>query len=216
MTHKISAAMKNLQSTVKLLLPVAFITLTSCSSPPPAPWNSKTAYSPAVLDSGSGFNGEVVTDATTATATVISVDHAKRLVVLKRTDGTAATYKAAPDAPGFADIQAGDFVKVSIAEELAVGIGKNNLPPGAGINTAKLHVRLPDGTQAAATEVGTVVFNAQIIAIDDWLDTVTLQLPDGTTKKIKVSEYVNLADVNVGDNVSVQSTEATVLVLEKP
>jgi hypothetical protein len=212
----ISVAMKNLQFTAKLLLPVAFIiALTSCSAPPPAPWNAKTAYAPAVLDGGSGFNGEVVTDAITTTAKVVSVDHAKRIVVLKRADGTTVTYKATPNAPGFADIQAGDFVKVSVAEELAVGMGKKNLPPGAGINTAKLHVRLPDGTQAVAAEVGTIVFNAQITAIDDWLDTVTLQLPDGTTKKIRVSEYVNLADVSVGDNVSVQSTEAAVLVLEK-
>ena len=216
MTLKISATMKNLKFAVQLLLPVSFLVLTSCSSPPPIAWNPKTAYSPSTSGGGSDFNGEVVTDAITTTATVVSVDHATRLVVLKRADGSSVTYKATPNAVGFDDIKAGDLVKVSVAEELAVGLGKNSLPPGAGANTAKLRVRLPNGTQAVAAEVGTIVFTAKITAIDDWLDAVTLQLPDGSVKKIKVSEFVNLADVSVGDTVSVQSTEAAVLVLEKP
>jgi hypothetical protein len=216
MIHKIFTAMKNPKFAIKLFLPVLFLVLTSCSSPPPAPWNPKTAYSPSVLDSGSGFNGEVVTDATSTTATVVSVDHTTRLVVLKRADGTSVTYKAMPNALGFDEIKAGDLVKVSVTEELAVSMGKNSVPAGAGANSAKLRVKLPGGTQAVAAEVGTVVFTAKITAIDDWLDTVTLQLPDGSTKKIKVSEYVNLADVSVGNTVSVQATEAAVLVLEKP
>jgi hypothetical protein len=216
MTLKISATMKNPKFTVKLLLPVLFLVLTSCSSPPPVAWNPRTAYSPSTSDNSTGFNGEVVTDAISTTATVISVDHATRLVVLKRADGSSVTYKATPNALGFDAIKAGDLVKVSVAEELAVGLGKNSLPPGAGANTAKLHVKLPNGTQAVAAEVGTIVFTAKIVAIDDWLDAVTLQLPDGSVKKIKVSEFVNLADVSVGDTVSVQSTEAAVLVLEKP
>ena len=168
------------------------------------------------MDSGSGFDGEIVTVANSTTATVVSVDRTKRLVVLKRADGSSVTYKATPNALGFDDIQAGDVVKVSTAEELAVFLGKNSVPASAGADTAKLRVKLPNGTQAVAAEVGKLTFTAKITAIDDWLDTVTLQLPDGTSKKIKVSEYVNLADVSVGDTVSVQSTEAAVLVLEKP
>ena len=93
---------------------------------------------------------------------------------------------------------------------------KTACPPALAPDTAKLRVKLPNGTQAVAAEVGKLTFTAKITAIDDWLDTVTLQLPDGTSKKIKVSEYVNLADVSVGDTVSVQSTEAAVLMLEKP
>jgi len=147
---------------------------------------------------------------------VISVDRTKRLVVLKRADGTSVTYKATPNALGFDAIQAGDLVKVSTAEELAVFLGKNGVPPGTNADTAKLRVKLPTGTQAVAAEVGKLTFTAKIAAIDDWLNTVTLQLPDGSKKTIKVSEYVNLADVSVGDTVSVQSTEAAVLVLEKP
>jgi hypothetical protein len=198
----------------KLLLPVALLVLTSCSSPPVA-WNSKDSFSPSAYEAPADFGGEVVTDTVSTTATVVSVDHARRLVELKRADGTTITYKALPGALGFDSIQTGDQVKVSVAEELAVYLGRNSLPASAGTGTVKLHVRLPDGTQAAAAEVATLVYTGKIAAINDWNDTVTLQLPGGLAKTIKVSEFVNLADVSVGDTVSVKSSEAAVLILEK-
>jgi hypothetical protein len=144
----------------------------------------------------------------------MSVDHTRRLVVLKRADGTIATYKAAPGVFGFDDIKAGDDVKVAVAEEMAVYLGRSSAPAAA--DTAKLNVKVPNHTEAFATEVGLLTFTARVAAINDWNDTVTLQLPDGSTKTIKVGEAVNLADVSVGDNVSVQSTEAAVILLEKP
>lgn len=215
MTKKATNIAARQKLTVKIFLPAVLLVLTSCASPPPA-WNSKTAFTPASYDSNPGFNGETVTDAISATATVVSIDRTKRLVVLKRVDGSSITYKALPNAFAFDDIKAGDEVKVSVAEELAVFLGQNSVPASAGANTAKLRVRLPDGTQAVASEVGTVSFTATITAIDDWNDAVTLQLLDGTSKTIKVGEAVNLADVSVGETVSVQSTEAAVVVLEKP
>jgi len=197
-----------------LFLPALLLVLTSCSSPSPA-WNSQTAYTPPTDLAPAGFGGEVVTGSFTTTATVISVDHDKRLVELKRADGTTITYKALPGALGFDAIQVGDQVKASVAEELAVFIGRNSVPASAGADATKLRVRLPDGTQAAAAEVGTLTFTAKIVSINDWENTVTLQLPAGQTRTIKVSEYVNLADLSVGDTVSVQATEAAVVVLDK-
>jgi hypothetical protein len=216
MILKIPAAVRTLKFTATALLPISFLVLASCSSPPSVPWNSKTSFSPSVYDGSSDFGGEIVTDATSTTATVVSVDHTNRRVVLKRADGSSVTYNAAPNAFGFDDIKTGDLVKVSVAEELAVFLGKNSVPASVGADTAKLRVRLPGGTQAVAAEVGTRVFTAMITSIDDWLETVTLQLPDGTARTIKVSTAVNLADVSVGDTVSVQSTEAAVILLEKP
>lgn len=215
MTFKNLAARAPFNSVSGVLLPAALLTLTSCSSPPPA-WNPHTSFAPSVYDGKYDFGGEVVTDAVSTTATLVSVDHVKRLVELKRVDGTTITYKALPDAFGFDAIQAGDQVKVAVAEELAVFLGPNRVPASAGAATAKLRVRLPDGTQAAATEVGILVYTGKIAAINDWDDTVTLQLPGGLTRTIKVSEFVNLADVSVGDTVSVKASEAAVVTLEKP
>lgn len=198
-----------------VVVPAALLDLTSCSSTP-APSNQPEPFSNPASNNGSVLGGEIVTDAISTTATVVSVDRAKRLVVLKRADGSIVTYKAAPNAFGFDDIKAGDVVKVSVAEERAMFLGKNSVPASAGAGTARLRVRLPGGTQAVATEVGILNFTAKITAINVWNESVTLQLGDGSTKTINVSDAVNLADVSVGDFVSVQSTEAAVLVLEKP
>jgi hypothetical protein len=191
----------------------ALLTLTSCSSTPP---QTVQPLAPSTFNSGTGFGGEIVTDGSSRTATIVSVDRNKRLVVVKRANGHEVTYKVAPNAPGFDVIKAGDVVKVSVADELAIFLGRNSVPPDAGMDAARLRVRLPGSTQAVAAEVATQVFTAKIIAIDDWQGIVTLQFPDGLTKTIRVSEYINLADFNVGDNVSAESTEAAVLLLEKP
>lgn len=215
MSSKIIATDPSFKFAAGILLPATLLILTSCSSSPPAAWNAETSFAPAAYESNQEFGGEVATEAVSTTATVISVDRVKRLVVLKRADGSSVTYKVLPGALGFDVIQAGDEVKVSVAEEMAVFLGRNSVPAGAGAGTAKLRIRLPDGTQAAAEEVGTLVYTGEIAAINDWDDTVTLQLPGGQTKTIKVSEFVNLADVSVGDTVSVKASEAAVLMLEK-
>ena len=214
MTIKFPAGPTALKSAVKLMLPLALVALTSCSSTPVAT-NPGKPFAPAAYQNTTDYGGEVITDAISTTATVVSIDHVKRLVVLRRADGSTVTYRALPGALGFNEIQAGDQVKASVAEEIAVFFGRNTIPAGVGADTAKLHVRLPDGTQAAAAEVGTQMFTATITALNDWEDTVTLQLPDGTTKTIRVGEFVNLADFSVGDTVSVKSTEAAVVVLDK-
>ncbi|MDD5139436.1 MAG: hypothetical protein PHY43_04140 [Verrucomicrobiales bacterium] len=197
---------------ITALLPLALLAACSTSGPT----TGGTPVAPGTLADNSGFGGEIVTDSISTTATVVSVDHAQRLVVLKRADGSSVTYKAAPGAFGFDDIKAGDEVKVSVAEEMAVFLGRNSVPASAAADTAKLRVKVPNRTEAVAAEVGVLVFTAKVAAINDWNDTVTLQLSDGSTKTIKVGEAVNLADVSVGDNVSVQSTEAAVILLEKP
>ena len=45
---------------------------------------------------------------------------------------------------------------------------------------------------------------------------MTLSLPDGTSKKVKAGKQVNLSAVKVGDNVTVQHTEAVAISVEKP
>ena len=212
MTFKNPTIHRTLKLVITALLPLALLAACSTSGPT----IGGTPVAPGALAGNSGFGGEIMTDASSTTATVVSVDRTKRLVVLKRAAGTTVTYKAAPGAFGFNDVKAGDEVKVSVVEEMAVFLGRNSVPAGAAADTARLRVKVPNHTEAFAAEVGLLVFTAKVATINDWDDSVTLQLPDGLTKTIKVSEAVNLADVSVGDNVSVQSTEAAVILLEKP
>ena len=135
--------------------------------------------------------------------------------MLKRADGSEVSYKAAAGAPGFDDIKAGDVIKVTVAEELAVFLGKNSVPAGAAEFRQTPHP--PSGRrQAVAAETEFRQYTAKILAINSWNYTVTLQTADGLTKTIHVNQNINLADASVGDNVSVRATEAVVLLLEKP
>src|SRR5271154_2865401 len=197
MTIKNPAVQRTLKLAVTVLLPLTLLAACSTSNPNPGP----PPVIPTSYQDNGGIGGEIVTDAISKTATVVSVDPVKSLVVLKHADGTTVTYRALPNAFAFDDIKAGDVVKVSVTEEIAVFLGRNSVPASAA-NSARLRINPPDKTQAVAAEVGTISFTAKITAIDDWADTVTLQLADGSTKTIKVSEFVNLADVSVGDNVS--------------
>ena len=98
------------------LMPAALLALASCSSTP-------TPTGPPVVNIGSpfthesGYGGEVVVDSVSRIATVVSVDRVKRLVVLKRANGSQSTYKALPGALGFDSIKPGDVVKVSVADQ---------------------------------------------------------------------------------------------------
>lgn len=211
-TMKSSSTRLTRFAAVAACLPVALL-VTSCSTTPKSDGPSRA---PTDNYDSPNFGGEVVTEAVSTTATVVSVDRAKRVVVVKRADGRTVTYRATPNAVGLDVIQPGDVVKLSVAEELAVFMGKNSVPPATATDSARLRVKLPGGTQAVATEVAALTFTAKVIALDNWQDTVTLQLPSGLTKTLRVSEFVNLADYKVGDAVSVRITEAAVLVLEKP
>ena len=214
MTLKNLAVRRTLKHTATALLPLLLLGLTSCSTS--GPTTGGPAVASGALADNSGLGGEIVTDVISTTATIVSVDRVKRLVVLKRADGSSVTCKVAPGALGYDDIKVGDEVKVSVAEEMAMFLGRNSVPAGVAADTAKLRVKVPNHTEAFAAEVGVLVFTAKVAAINDWNNTVTLQLADGLTKTIKVGEAVNLAEVNVGDNVSVQATEAIVILLEKP
>lgn len=209
--------------TLALLL-TAILGFTSCASKPP-PTGPTTLVNPgAGAAKVAEFGGEVVMDTASITSTIVSVDHVKRLVVVKRPDGSTNTWFATRDAVAFDQLKAGDRIRLSVAEQLAVFIGTNSVPATKGTNApstdpalaAKLRARLPASTLAVATEIVTLSFSGKIVALDDWNDTVTLLLSDGLARKIHVSEYVNLADMNVGDSVSVRCTQAAAIELDKP
>ena len=162
------------------------------------------------------FGGEVLTETSSVTTTVVSVNPVERLVVLKLPEGGTNIYQATPQAQGLKLLKLGDRIRLSVAEELAVFPGTNGVPSTIGPEVAtRLRARLPKDTEAIATEVVTLNFVGQIAALDDWNNTVTFALPAGL-KTIHVSEYVNLGDVNVGDSVSVRSVKAAALELDNP
>jgi len=168
----------------------------------------------APVEGRASFGSEVVVNSTTAKATVVSVDNAQRQIVLKRANGRLAHCDARPGVVEFAGIKAGDTVSIGEAEELALALGKSTLPPATAEDTARVRVKVPAGVKVLADAVETLTFMAKVVAIDAWNDAVQLQLEDGQTRKVRVSEAVNLGDFTPGDDVSVRITDTVVLILQ--
>jgi hypothetical protein len=194
-----------------VLAPVVLVWFCSCSSPPPkGPFPVHTLQQEAGT---SGFGGEVLVNSVTTNATVLSVNTAQRLLVLRLPSGVDKTYRAGNEIPNFDQIKVGDKVRATMVEEFAVSMAA----PGALSNpTNRVTVlRAPNGVDLGPKPVDTVRFTAKVLAFNYILHQVTLQLGDGTTRTIQVRERVNLANYNVGDTVSVLITEAMTIGLEK-
>jgi hypothetical protein len=76
--------------------------------------------------------------------------------------------------------------------------------------------RAAPGVKPHAVDVETLDFTATILDINNWLDQVTLQGVDGLTRTVSVGESVNLANFNVGDQITVRITEALAIQIVKP
>lgn len=195
-----------------MLALLAVTSLTSCSHTKPAPpMKHGTA---AQLEGSSSFGGEVVVNDATATATVVSIDTAKREIVLKRPDGRLARCVARPGPIVIDGIKVGDQVSIGLSQELALAVGKSGLPEGAAPDPGLIRVRVPEGLKAVAEAVEIISISGKVMAKDDWNDTITLGLAGGESRTLRVPETVNIADLNVGDAVTARITDTVVLIVK--
>jgi hypothetical protein len=160
------------------------------------------------------MDGLIAVNTTTATATVTAVDRAKRTVTLRSPDGTTNTYKLSKNVRNFDQIKAGDQVKATLVESLAVVIRKANEPPNIGEEEAV--ALAPKGARPGVVVANTRELTARIQRIDTTNRTVTLTGPAGNTVTLKVSPEVDLTKLQAGDNVVVRYTEALALLVEAP
>ncbi len=157
--------------------------------------------------------GVIAVDVTGWTATVKSVDYAKKIVVLEK-DGKTATVNASY-AKRLDEVKPGDIVKVAHIEELAIYVRKAEAGPlAAEARTVELAPKT-QGPGGIMTETKQVVANVE--AIDYTNRTITLQRPDGSVKTFKVSDAVEKFDqIKKGDQVVLEHTEAIAIAVEKP
>jgi translation elongation factor P/translation initiation factor 5A len=158
-------------------------------------------------------SGAIVTETYSTTATVTAIDAAKRKLTLQTPDGKKTTFKADPQMVNFPQIQVGDQVNAVVTEEVAIAVWRGGqAPPDAAAGAVALS---PVGDKPSGLMVATVMMTAQITALDATKRKVTLQFQDGSSKTIKVDKSVNLSQVAVGDNVTMQVTEAAALTVTK-
>jgi ABC-type Fe3+-hydroxamate transport system substrate-binding protein len=186
---------------------MALLALTACNSTPSPTGHEKVETSAQVFGSA-GFGGETIVNTVATNGTVIVHDTAKRLLTIKFPDGQTRTYTAEPGAYKFDQIKVGDVIHGTVVDERAVSV----VPAGT---------QLTEGESASVTQdpngslklIRKVNFTSKIVALDPLGGQVTLQMADSEKKTIRVGDTVNLADFNVGQDVSVRITETTTLAL---
>jgi translation elongation factor P/translation initiation factor 5A len=189
------------------IMPAAMLALTSCSSTPQGEGSTMVAAQ-------KGVPGGVIVETYKVTATVTAVDAASRKVTLIMADGSKTTVKAGPEVVNFDQIQVGDQVKATVAEQLVVFVRKNGEPANDG--EAAAVALAPVGAKPGVVMANTVEVTAKVEAIDLGRRKATLRFPDGQSKTFRVRPDVDMTKAKLGDEVVIRTTEAVAISVEKP
>jgi Cu/Ag efflux protein CusF len=153
-------------------------------------------------------------DVVQASATVEKIDVQTRKVTLLFDDGKLKTVKADKSVQNLDQVKVGDKLKMTYTDEIAVSVNKTGETPSA---TGGGMVSLaPKGDKPGAYEVSTETLSGKVLNVDVEKYKVTLQLPDGKKKTIKVNKSLpNLYKLQVGDSIDISYTEAVAISIVK-
>jgi hypothetical protein len=192
-----------------VLLSAALLALPSCSEKSP---ESKTDH----VKSASfelGVPGGIDVETITLTAKVVSVFNTSREVVLDFADGTRERVQCGPQVVNLDQIQAGDQVKATITQQVAVAMGSEFDPPDTSTALVAL---APRGAQPGAVMASTKQVTVTVTDIDRDRHVATLQYPDGRTRTIAVRPDIDLSKRSVGEKVVIRTTNIIAIRVEKP
>lgn len=189
------------------LLSSSILAFTSCSTEPKGESAGFSAIQP-------GVPGGVIVQTYKVTATVTAVDAASRKVTIVTRDGAKTTFTAGPDVVNFGQIQVGDLVKATVAEQLVMFVRKNGEPANDG--EAAAVALAPVGAKPGMLMANTVEVTGKVEAIDLAHRKATLRFTDGTSKTFKVRKDVDMTKGKIGDEVVFRTTEALAISVEKP
>ncbi len=151
------------------------------------------------------------------TATVQSIDYAKRTVTLVGPQGATKTMKVGSEVRNFDQIQPGDSLVVRYREAAVYTIA----PPGAKVpkdTTAAAAARAAPGEMPAAGVAERVVITGLVTGVNPAANTISLVDPSGgmvRTLAVKNPEYQNkLPLIKVGDTITAVITEAVIAAVQ--
>jgi len=149
-----------------------------------------------------------------ATATVAAVDANNRTVKLKFADGTTRTIHLGKESVNFGQIKVGDKVRATVAEEVAVSIGKSGAAPSSAHD--QFVALAPKGGMPGMIVADTEEVTAKIKSVDAQKGTITLTEPDGATRTVKAGQHVRISELKEGEDVTARITQAEAIVVQKP
>ena len=146
-------------------------------------------------------------------ATVAAIDHSTRKVTLKVAEDKFVTFKAGKNIKHLDKIQAGDVVKFTYYESLAVRVmKKGEADPAVGQAgvVARGQAGQPGGVAASEK-----TFIVTVEAIDKKAKTATLKGDDGKSVTVTPRDPKRLDQAKVGDRLEITHTEAIAVKVEK-
>ena len=154
----------------------------------------------------------VTSEMKTQMGTVEAIDPERRMVTLKKEDGTFVTVVAGPDITRFSEVKVGDKVTARYYENLVIRLKR----PGESEVDSKIKSTTPsEQTLPGGTKATQRTITATITAIDPAMPSITFNGPNGWTYTSKVQDPATLASVKVGDKVDIVWTEALLVGLER-
>ena len=148
------------------------------------------------------------------TAIVMKVDPATRLITLKVPNGEIKNIIAGPEVRNFAQIKAGDKLRVAYETGLALELKKGAKRSLYRTDSEKVS-RAQLGQQPGAELTRTVTALADVKMVDYNTGMVTLRGPKQTVD-LKVRDPEQLANIKVGDQVEATYTEAVAIAILPP
>ena len=146
-------------------------------------------------------------------ATVTAIDHSTRKVTLKVAEDKFVTFKAGKNIKHLDKIQAGDVVKFTYYESLAVRVMKKGEADPA-VGQAGVAAR-GQGGQPGGVIASEKTFIVTVEAIDKKAKTATLKFEDGKSITVTPRDPKRLDQAKVGDRLEVTHSEAIAVQVEK-
>lgn len=170
------------RTVVTSVVVTAAVALAGCWTAPVA--NVQPKGEPRLIQSGIGVRS------VKKPAIVQSVSAGTRtIVVLTPGEANASTYTVGPKVQNFDRIKAGDKIKVTVAEDLAVYVLRGDQLPG------------PSGAPE------TIAANAKVLSVDASYRLLTVQYSKGQNETFKVGLQVELQEMQAGDSIVMRTGE---------
>lgn len=188
--------MNNYRSIAKgftIMLMLAGLVMAGCATTP----------KPAVL----------LVEGITTTVAVVNVDQAKQTVTLKMKDGSIKVYAIKGDVKNFDKIKAGDVLRATVLESIAIGVRKTK--DQAGIKEGESVGVAPKNQKPGIIVTDTLELDSKIVSLDLDKGSITLKAPDGSVNTYKID--VNNPDfkkIKAGEDVTVVLTKSIILDFE--
>ena len=149
------------------------------------------------------------------TATVQSIDSAKRELTLKTTDGETVVMEVPQSVERFPAIKVGDQLNVKYREALVLDVHKADPSAKLGVSAERGIERKP-GEKPSGIISQQVTATVAIEAIDPKTPAVTIRTGDGDKISFHVKNPKNLEGVSVGDKVVITYQEAVAIDVSAP